>query len=516
MHPPLLVVAWPWTLLALAAAVAAGGAAFLLQVALLARSCGEGAVQAQALLQRGAAWRAWRARVVPLGALATVGFVVALAGADSGTTRAAALAVLLGVALVAGAGTLAHHFALLVAARVPFAADDGAARKLEDEGARAASRSLQACVLLGALALVRWHGDRLTLPLLAAAAAATAALLRTGGSEAHGASTLEAAALAAARRAVSEAAVRTVAFALVAREQPALALALAATLPWLASWRRRELRGLPAFELVACAIVPLFVDFPAAAPDGASWASERWPAARVTLPLWIGLALAAAIGTTVDWWCDRPLPAAASGAPRSAVPWLLIWLGSAWMVGWQWGGDMAPGWSAFALLFATPPRRESAAPVATPRAIEALGGWLLALAGVLAIVAPGGERSPAGALLLGALLLGALVGELLGATLCGAGAAGAISTRGGARAMILPSSLSAAVAFGLSRIAPALQGGVLAGMLVVGFVAALPALLPARDGPAPSERGSEAGLAALVPWWLALVFLVLAAAPHGR
>ncbi len=511
MHFPLLLaVAWPWSLLAWVGVAWAAVAVLLLRVGLLARSGGELAAQLSAAGEAAVSWRAWRSRASPLAIVAVGAFVMALVVADSGSGRAVAAAAMVGVVATLAASAAAHHFALLTTTRVAAAAGD-AARLLAREGASAASGAVRGLALLAPTLLCTFGFDATAAIALAAAATLTAAALASGRSESG---------LRAAVDGALEAAALQAAFALAARDSAALALGLATfALAFASLPSRLKFPGAHLVELLPLAIVPLFASSVDAA-DGV---------ARITVPLVIGFALMLALRATGRWLRERSLADPSAIGSRSRAGWLLAWHGAAWMVAWRVGGDRALPWVALAAIGCgsrfgerftqtVAPDEAAGAAAEQARLVDDHGRWFLAFAGLLCLSgggASGAAHVPA-AVALGALLLGVFAGEVLAASLRQGGAPDAISTRGGARAMIAPSLLSVGVAVGLSKLAPALQGSVVAGMLVVSFLAVLPAPLAAREGLTRSDHGSEARLVALVPWLLALVFLALAAAPHGR
>ena len=97
---PLLAVAWSWSITALAGAVTVVGAAVVRQVALLARSEGDLALQAVVAPLRTTAAAQLRARLVGIGGAALLLGVVALFAMDQGAARGRVVAALIGVVIV--------------------------------------------------------------------------------------------------------------------------------------------------------------------------------------------------------------------------------------------------------------------------------------------------------------------------------------------------------------------------------------------------------------------------------
>lgn len=532
----LLVAGWPSSVVALIAALALAAMAFAAWVAVAACSEGElarsGALAAArdpAAARFGAGAR-WRGAAVVLAAL------LGLLLADDGAGRLRAVALLLGGA----AALLAEAWALRVAGMgvarlVEAEREAGAATTGSRRVAECAADGVEAVALLLAAGLAWSNDDPLLLLFAAAAALAVAALAARDETDDR---------LLAVAAAGGDGLARRLAWIALAAAAAAVGGAErgGGLLAW---WAVARLFGIVAArcgiarpllpELAAALLVPSFF---AGTPGPALAAIGGWHGVELQLPLLIGLAALPAVAPLARWLANRP-----AGGPERAACWL-VWSGALLALAHWLGGRVGVVWlaagfgaaveqqarplsnalSAAARALARRIGRDEASPTlaAAPgtarahAALAAFGELLLAMAAggsltALVTVRTGGDSGVDDVARSGALFGGAVAALLLRTLLAATGAPvaeGGGSTASPARAMIPPALWSALVVFELPRLAPALLGNALAGMVLIGFLA-MPGGAPAEPGP---RGASRSGL----PRWLVVVIVLALASAATR
>src|SRR5687767_899943 len=178
--PGLLVVAWPWPVAGLLAALAALVATWMLHVTLLARSDGDEGTRFAAVARREEASRSFAAAVRALAGAAFVVLVVQLSLADDSADRFVAWGLVLGAGLALLAAAIALRAEHAAAPRVLEAARAGepAAREIERLGGSVTALAAGGLGLLGLCLL--WLVARDPMALLGAALGASAVALLLG------------------------------------------------------------------------------------------------------------------------------------------------------------------------------------------------------------------------------------------------------------------------------------------------------------------------------------------------
>jgi len=482
LTPCLLAAAWPWSVGAIACALAGLAAAGHRYVTVMGRSDGDEPARAAAASRRRVD-RAAFARIAKAAAgCALAGVVLLLSCADSTSDRVGAWSFLLGAALsllAAWIGSAVSHAAAARAAEAE-RSSEAAAIAIRLDGESAAGLAAAGLALLGLSIVTLGSPDPAPLIGLALGASIVALLARTGGGRAARSSALSSE-LLEAHVAVPAAVVVAGAAALRGAEVEAdgpplvvaLPLALAGAGVIAALLARGRAAGAALFLLLALALL-LLVDRSPLARLGAATGRAAWG----SLP---GLAGAVAAGTAAALFSSRATGHFRTGAARAALPLLLIT--AAVLASYAGAGRVGVGLAAVgaATVLRPAPTGSDGRPASVGAGVAAPSAALAAL--VLLGAYADAARLPAldlrDPIVASGLLFGAMLPFALAASARRSGRPRA-STPGRLRAMIPPGLVAVAAPLVVAASSPAALGGLLAGSIACGI---LLALTRARTGP---------------------------------